>query len=455
MMKRMSDLLRHHAFEIWKAGVEAVRSERLIRNVIRREGNKLTVCGREFDLAVVGRIAVVGAGKAGAGMAAAVEDALGSDLLDSRVTAGWVNVPADCVRPLRRIHLHAARPAGVNEPSEEGVFGSREILHIVSELGPCDVCLVLISGGGSALLPAPVPEISLADKQQVTRFLMHAGATIGELNTVRKQLSQVKGGNLARSIRAGTTLTLIISDVVGDPLDVIASGPTVMDSGTPAEALAVLRKFGAKPPAIPQSILDYLRVRADRADVPPPIPSTVSNHVIGSNAVALDAAAQKATELGYTVHSFGSGIQGETNAIGRELAEASLAVRDQRRPISAPACLLSGGEPVVQVAKTDKPRKGGRNQQLVLAAVEQLWTDGMKRIAILSGGTDGEDGPTDAAGACADAEVIHAAKAKSLDPAAFLAINDSYTFFEQAGGLIKTGPTHTNVMDLRVALIAK
>src|SRR5262245_28891785 len=254
------------AFEIWRCGVEAVRAERLVRNAVQCRGEQLTICGREFHVSQLGKIAVVGAGKAGAGMAAAVEEILGAELVDRQVV-GWINVPADCVRPLRKIVLHAARPAGVNEPTADGVIGSHKILEIVSGLTKIDLCLVLISGGGSALLPAPAPGLTLADKQAVTRFLMLSGATIGELNTVRKRLSRIKGGNLARASRAGQTISLIISDVVGDPLDVIASGPTVADTTTAADALAVLRKFAASSPQIPQAVLEVLGKDAREATV--------------------------------------------------------------------------------------------------------------------------------------------------------------------------------------------
>ena len=390
-------------------------------------------------------------------MAAAVEDILGPDLVDRKV-GGRVNVPADCVRVLRKITLHAARPAGVNEPTAEGVLGSQKILEIVSNLGADDLCLVLISGGGSALLPAPASGLTLTDKQTVTRFLMQSGATIGELNTVRKHLSRIKGGKLASACRAGHMLTLIISDVVGDPLDVIASGPTVADTSTSAMALAVLSKFGARPPEVPQAVFEVLERSAQEAKDPQIIPPVVANqvvenHVIGNNAVALAAAAAKAAGLGYRVQSLGSSNQGEASSEGRDLAERCLALRQEHATESRPTCLLSGGEPVVQLARTDRPRKGGRNQQLVLAALDRLWDDGLTGTAILSGGTDGEDGPTDAAGACADERVLARARELRLDPKSFLEINDAYHFFEQAGGLIKTGPTHTNVMDLRVALI--
>jgi hydroxypyruvate reductase len=454
MMLRIesAEMQSRDALAIWQAGVDAVRAERLIAGAMQLEQGVLKICGHSFPISQLGRIAIVGAGKAGAGMAAAVEHILGPDLLDRHVT-GWINVPADCVRSLRKVHLHAARPAGMNEPTTEGVLGAEQILQIVSQLHAADLCLVLISGGGSALLPAPVEGLTLADKQAVTRFLMHSGATIGELNTVRKHLSRIKGGNLARACRAGQTLTLIISDVVGDPLDVIASGPTVADTSTAAQALAVLRKFSACPPVVPQAVFDVLECAARDTSDWRGLPASVENHVIGNNAVALAAAARRAMELGYAVESLGSSNQGEASAVGRDLAERCLEQRAVTPPAATPLCILSGGEPVVHLAQTDRPRKGGRNQQLALAALTRLWDDGMSGITMLSGGTDGEDGPTDAAGAFADANVVAEARARNLDSAEFLAINDAYHFFEQAGGLIKTGPTHTNVMDLRVALV--
>ncbi|MGQ0633315.1 MAG: glycerate kinase type-2 family protein [Planctomycetaceae bacterium] len=463
-----SDQLRTDALAIWRAGVDAVGAERLVHNVMRCTAAQLSVCGHEFALAELGRIAVVGAGKAGAGMAAAVEDVLGPQVVDERVV-GWVNVPADCVRPLRKIHLHPARPAGVNEPTEAGVSGATRILEIVSSLEARDLCLVLISGGGSALLPAPVPEISLADKQAVTRFLMSSGATIQELNAVRTPLSRVKGGGLARAIRAGTAISLIISDVIGDPLDVIASGPTVVspldvpeliecESLAPAvhrhrgAPLRILEKFGGGA-AVPQKVVDYLNCLADHSHSAAAPTAQVYNHIIGNNAMAVAAASKHAAALGYAVHSLTVDEAGEANAVGRAIAERCLEYHPRARPPLSSACLVGGGEPVVKLTSENRG-KGGRNQQLVLSAIDRLWTDWPAGVVILSGGTDGEDGPTDAAGALADAALVERARALQLDPRAFLERNDAYRFFEPLDGLIKTGPTHTNVMDLRVALVA-
>ena len=450
--------LSEHARLIWQAGVDAVGSERLVRDVVSVSQRFLTIGDEQFDLQQLSRIVLVGAGKAGAGMVAALEDVLAPEVLrqaESKCSVtGWVNVPADCVRPLSRIHLHAARPAGVNEPTEEGVQGSKKILELVSTLTQTDLCLVLLSGGGSALLPAPVDGVSLQDKQTITRLLMHGGATINELNCVRKQLSQIKGGGLARAMPDGRMISLIISDVIGDPLDVIASGPTVDDSSTPADALEILSHIIPDESQIPAGILEFLRQQAVAPARQNEISSDrVSNLIIGNNDMAVLAALAEAAELGYQVDNQGSGLAGVADDSGRELAEKCLSIRDFPGSASEPVCVISGGEPVVHLVKTDLPRKGGRNQELVLAACQRLWNEGAERMAILSGGTDGEDGPTDAAGAILDASVIDEAKRLGLTPDEFLAINNSYEFFDRAGGLLKTGPTHTNVMDLRVAVI--
>ena len=442
--------LRKDALAIWQAGVAAVDSERLVANVLSLDSTALTIAGHSIPLDKLGRCVVVGAGKAGAGMATAVQTFFESHGLLDRLT-GWVNVPADCVRPLPNIHLHPARPAGVNEPTEEGVIGSRKILELVSELGPNDVCLVLISGGGSALLPCPIEGISLTDKKAVTRFLMQSGATIEELNLVRKQLSQIKGGGLARSSTAGCTISLIISDVIGDPLDIIASGPTVADSSTPTGAIGVLEKFDPQHQAVPKPVWQVLH-QFEQVFQPQPIPASVHNHIIGNNRVAIEAAAKHAQALGYKIDVLGTNDAGVAHEVGRELARRCDEFRKSATENEPKHCWLSGGEPVVHLTPTDLPRKGGRNQELALAALLELWDIGMEHVVILSGGTDGEDGPTDAAGAIADAQTREHAIRSQLDPQDFLAINNSYPFFAQTNSLIQTGPTHTNVMDLRVAL---
>ena len=446
--------LQQQAEAIWRCGVAAVDSATLVRRAIQSDQSFIQIGHQTIDIGKIRRIVVVGAGKAGAGMAAGVESVLGPELTASKVT-GWVNVPSDCVRPLQQIHLHAARPAGVNEPTVEGVAGSQRILELVSSLTDDDLCLVLISGGGSALLPAPVKGISLNDKLAVTRCLMQSGATIQELNTVRKRLSNIKGGGLLRAARHGRMIAMIISDVVGDPLDIIASGPTVCDTATAQDALNVLDTYADRhdpKSAVPSSVLQVLteQSRSDNAREIPAI--SCQNLVIGNNQTALDAAAFKARSLGFEVRNLGTNRQGIAREIGVELAELCLAVTRESR--ASGVCFLAGGEPIVKLAITDKPRRGGRNQEVALAAGCH-WKDAdIRRMIVMSGGTDGEDGPTDAAGAYFDSTVQQHAKNLGLNMDEYLAINDSYTFFNLTGGLLKTGPTHTNVMDLQVGLVA-
>lgn len=448
-MPRSVAQLHEDALAIWRAGVDAVRSDRLVQANVRVEGEALRIVDHEFPLGEIDRIAIVGAGKAGAGMALGLEEALGPQILFSKQASGWVNVPAHCVRPLACTTLHPARPAGKNEPTEEGVAGTNRILEIVSHLGSRDLCICLISGGGSALLPAPVAGVSLADKQALTRFLSGDGANIRELNTVRKQLSRIKGGGLAAACKAGTLATLVISDVLGDPLDVIASGPTVLDSSTPADALAVLGRFDPQRKHVAAAIYRALESARPRQEKPT---CRVINEVIGNLAVAVDAAGIEAERRGYS-HAMlvARELEGPAEEIGRHLADMALQMRSE----TGPDCLITGGEPVVQLVADNERGLGGRNQQLVLAALEQLRSRGSagEGLAMLSGGTDGEDGPTDAAGALVDAPVIELATMLGIDPAEDLRRNNAYRFFDACGGLIKTGPTHTNVCDVRVVVV--
>jgi glycerate 2-kinase len=458
-MTRSPEQLRADALAIWQAGVDAVRSDALVQDHIRIADGLLTIAGQTVPLDRTGRIAVVGCGKAGAGMAAGVEAALGDRVLDEKQVTGWVNVPDDCVRSLRRIHLHGARPPGVNEPTEAGVEGARRILELVRGLSADDLCICLISGGGSALLPAPVETIRLEDKLAVTRHLSGAGANIQQLNTVRKHLSRIKGGGLARECRAGQLIVLIISDVLGDPLDIIASGPTVPDRSTPADALAVLEEFDARRAGISDAVFRHLHDAAlqPAAADSGPLAAQVTNCIIGNNATAVHAAAREAIRLGYETRSDAAEqLEGDAETLGRDLAERAVAMRNA----GGAACLVSGGEPTVRLVPSDQRGLGGRNQQLVLAALERLgsvstgWQSVLRGIVLLSGGTDGEDGPTDAAGAWLDQTLVPRMQAAGLEPGSFLRRNDAYHFFDALGALIRTGPTHTNVCDLRIVLTA-
>ncbi|MBX9622363.1 MAG: DUF4147 domain-containing protein, partial [Gemmataceae bacterium] len=397
------------------------------------------------------RVLVVGAGKAGAGMAAGLEAAL-ADRLD-RVD-GLVNVPDGTQAPLKRVRLHPARPPGVNEPTAAGVAGTDAMLRLLAGAGPDDVAVCLLSGGGSALLPAPAAGLTLADKLAVTKLLHRSGATIGEMNAVRKHLSRVKGGRLAEAFRGRLLVSLIVSDVVGDPLDVIASGPTAPDPTTFADALAVLDRYGLREQT-PAVILNHLDRGAagQLPETPKALPPHVVNRVIGSNRLALAAAADEAAARGYRVLDLGAFVEGETRPVATAVAGVVRSVRRDGVPVAPPACLLIGGETTVTLG--DGHGKGGRNQEFVLAVLAKLGEepDGLDGVTILSGGTDGEDGPTDAAGAVADADTITWAKALGLDPADHLRRHNAYPLFDAAGDLLRTGLTGTNVMDVRVILV--
>lgn len=450
MPRRTLDQLRQDALAIWQAGVQAVRSDKLVQKCVRCTHDTLSIGDHEFPLREIDRIVIVGAGKAGAGMALGLEEALGPRVLFEKRVTGWVNVPADCVRLLATITLHPARPAGKNEPTEEGVSGAQRILELVGALGPRDLCLCLLSGGASALLPAPAHGITLAEKLAVTRFLSAAGANICELNTVRKQLSRIKGGGLARACRAGTLVSLIISDVLGDPLDVIASGPTALDTSSPHDALEVLRRFDPDRRSVPESVYRVLASRSSAPVADGPGSPRVINEIIGNLAVAVDAAGIEAERRGYS-HAMlvARELEGPAEEIGRHLAQMALRMRRE----DGPNCLITGGEPVVRLAPESQRGLGGRNQQLVLAALAD-WEDARPEgIVLLSGGTDGEDGPTDAAGAMIDDTSLEQAKLLGLNTAEYLQRNDAYRFFDACGGLIKTGPTHTNVGDVRVIVV--
>lgn len=367
--------------------------------------------------------------------------------LATRLTSvtGVVNVPDDLVRPTKAVRLQAARPRGVNEPTPAAAQGVDRMLELIAVARANDLIITLISGGGSALLPAPVSGVSLADKIAVTRLMSERGASIADLNCVRKHLSLVKGGGLARLAPCPLT-SLIISDVVGDPLDVIASGPTAPDSTTFADALAVLARFD--PPAlIPPSVAHHL-ARGAAGDAPETLkklPQHVSNHVIGNNARALAAAVGESRRLGYTVTSLGDSVTGELSAVARTFAERIRSLGAGKH------CILAGGETTVSLPPAHG--LGGRNQEFVLALLSELGSGEMPGITILSAGTDGEDGPTDAAGAIADTNTLVRAAVAQVSPAEFLERHDSYRFFTATGDLLITGLTGTNVMDIQCVLI--
>lgn len=445
-----------HAIEIWTAGLDAVRAEPLVRRSVIVDGDQICIGEHAWNRGDFDRIIVVGAGKAGAAMTAGLVASIG----DGVPMIGWVNVPEGTqdIDVGAAITLHPGRPAGVNEPTGDGVYGTQRILKLVSNATSRDLCIALISGGGSALLPAPIDGITLDDKLAVIRLMSASGADITELNTVRKHLSSVKGGGLLRACRAGQLVTLILSDVIGDPIDAIASGPTVVDTSTVGDAIELLNRYDAQR-KLPSRIYDAIEMksRASKTLAKPTAPSTTI--VIANNAVAVDEAGIRAESLGYNhVMQVARSAEGMAEDVGRHLA--GMAVEMLRRDPAQHRldCLITGGEPVVTLAPPEIRGRGGRNQQLVLAAYQTLLTmdltdDEWERICILSGGTDGEDGPTDAAGAWIDGQVHRRAVELNLDVADTLARNDAYRFFQTAGGLLNTGPTGTNVCDVRVALV--
>ena len=435
----MSATSRDEAFSIWRAGVDAVRPEPLTASAIAADS----------IIARAPRILVVGAGKAGPGMAVGLETAL-ADHLDR--VEGLVNVPDGMTAPLKRVRLHAARPQGVNEPTAAGVAGAEEMLRLLATAGPEDVAVCLLSGGGSALLPAPVTEISLADKLAITKLLHRSGATIDEMNCVRKHLSRVKGGRLAEAFRGKLLLSLIISDVVGDPLDVIASGPTAPDTTHFREADLVLKRYGLHEIA-PPVVTQFLQAgrESKHPETPKTLPANVVNQIIGSNRVALDAASRKAQSLGYRVLDLGAFVEGETRHVATAIAGIVRSIRKDALPVGVPACILVGGETTVTLG--DSPGKGGRNQEFTMAMVAKLGRAGLEGVTVLSGGTDGEDGPTDAAGAIADADTASILAGHDIDAEVAVSRHNAYEVFTRVGGLIKTGLTGTNVMDVRVILV--
>jgi glycerate 2-kinase len=437
-------VLRDHARAIWQAAVDAASPELLIRNAFVDPALAL-----RKSIQGTRRILVVGAGKAGAAMAAAIEAELADSL---ERMEGTLNVPADVVRTLKAIRLHAARPPRSNFPTAAGAAGARHILELVAAAAADDVCLCLLSGGGSALLPAPADALTVDDLLQVTQLLHKCGATINEMNAVRKHLSAITGGRLAEAFSGRALFSLIISDVVGDPLDVIASGPTAPDPTTFADALAVCERYDLVP-RMPPAALAHLHRGAGGAlpETPKQLPPHITNVIIGNNARSLASARHKAEGLGYRVLNLGSFIEGETRDVAVTMAGVVRSIRHHREPLPPPVCVLSGGETTVTLAGDHGI--GGRNQEFVLAVAVKLGPADLPGVVVLSGGTDGEDGPTDAAGALADAGTLARADAAGLAPAQFLARHDAYHFFARTGDVLTTGPTHTNVMDVRVILI--
>ena len=443
-MKRSLRALRADALKIFREAVKAVDPEKIVSEHLSLKGEVLRVGKKKYPLSAVERIFVVGTGKASAPMAANLER-----ILSHRIAGGWVNVKYGHGRNLKRIHIHEA---GHPLPDAQGLEGSRKIVRMFEGLTPKDLVIFLISGGGSALLPLPVPGVTLEEKQRVTQLLLRCGATIQEINTLRKHLSQVKGGGLAGRAYPATLISLILSDVIGDPLEVIASGPTVPDPSTFADCARILEKFDLWKD-IPAAVAEHLHegLKGNREETlkeGAPVFARVQNVIVGNNLLAMKAARRKARALGYRTLTLSSLIEGETREVAKVHAAIAKEVVLSANPLPPPACILSGGETTVTLRGQGK---GGRNQEFSLAGALEI--AGWKDLVLFSAGTDGTDGPTDAAGAFADGETVRRGREKGMDAQAFLNENDSYSFFEKLGDLLITGPTGTNVMDLRILLI--
>jgi len=438
--------LREDALAIFHAALGAANANDAVRRHLERSEGQLRAGYARFPLTGIHieRIVLIAVGKAAPPMAEAVEHIVGS-----RFTRGLVITK----------HGHAASYAGRCDviesghpvPDEEGVRAGQAVLALLDELTAKDLLIVAISGGASALLCAPTEGITLTAKQQTTDLLLRAGADIHELNCVRKHLSMLKGGHLAARAYPAKVLSLLLSDVVGDSLDVIGSGLTAPDPSTFSQAIRLLESRGVWP-QVPHEVRDHLEkgARGEIAETPKPgdgLFRNVTNIIVGSSRQALEAAAEEAKRRGYRPLILSSRIQGEARAAARLHADILWEAIAAGHPIRRPACILSGGETTVTVRGEGK---GGRNQEFALAAALAL--EGAANVLLLSAGTDGTDGPTDAAGALADGDTVARAAESGLDAAAYLARNDSYTFFDALGDLVKTGPTGTNVMDVNIML---
>jgi len=435
--------LKKHALDIFSAAVRAADPYERVKQAVRPDDGGIMIDDEYYPRDRYDTIVVVGAGKASARMGLAVEDVLGD-----RIAGGWINTKYDHGIPLRRIHVHEC---GHPVPDDKGLAGTEHIIELLEKADERTLIICVLSGGGSALTPAPAEGISLAEKQDVTRRLLTAGASIGELNAVRKHLSRIKGGGMARLSSPARLHVLILSDVIGDRLDTIASGPAVADPSTFGTCIDIMERYGLVD-SIPVNVLNRLEDgRAGR------IPETAKpgddfldsarNSIVGNNGLSVDAAADRAKELGYNPLVLTTVLDGEAREMGNMFAAVAKELQSTGRPVRPPACILAGGETTVTVRGNGK---GGRNQEMALAAAVRL--SGMEGVAFLSGGTDGTDGPTDAAGGVVDGGTAAQAGERGLDIHGHLNRNDSYPCLDGVGCLVKTGPTGTNVMDIQVLL---
>lgn len=438
-------MLKESLFQIIDSAINSVKPAQLIPQKVMLEGGSLIIDKYKFNLASYKKVYVVGAGKASASMAVELEKLLGSKISD-----GIVSTKYGHTAPCSRIKIIES---GHPVLDENGLRAGDEILQLVSHADEDDLVICLLSGGGSSLLEKLPDEITLSELQSVFGVLLTCGANIEEMNVVRRHLSKIKGGLLAESIYPATCVSLILSDVINDPLEAISGGVTSPDPSTFKDAFDLLEKYKIKD-QIPVNILKYISMGI-QGRIPETMKSgneifdKVTNIILGNNKEALIRAKEKAESLGFNAQIYSDNIQGEAREIGKLAATIAKDIFLADKPIRKPACVLIGGETTVQIKGNGK---GGRNQELTLSALIEM-EDLEFNYIIASCGTDGTDGPTDAAGAIASKEILQLSKELDLFPLTFLENNDSFTFFQKTGGLLITGPTGTNVMDIIIVLL--
>jgi glycerate-2-kinase len=435
--------LTRYSRRIQQAVLAAVEPAKSVKRALVRTRSGFAVQGRDF--ATQGTLAVIAVGKASLAMAAAAREVLGPRISECLVVVPR-GYPGEALVGSGVRILHAGHPV----PDEDGQEAARQVAAMVQGLGERDVCLFLISGGSSSLLPLPLPRVSLPDLVETTVLLLRSGAEIRELNTLRKHAGRIAGGRLARSCR-GTMVTLAISDVVGDDLSVVGSGPTVPDPTTFSDALGVLARYdlSARVPVSVRTLLENGQSGLIE-ETPKTLPGRHAAFIVASSALAVDAAAAEARACGFAPLVLTSSLAGEAREAGRLLASVARESRTHGRPVPAPACIIAAGETTVTVRGDGI---GGRNQEIALAAAIQL--RGEPGILLTSFATDGKEGNSEAAGAYASADTIAAGERAGLDARACLERNDAHAFLAAAGGLIVTGPTGTNVNDISFALVEK
>ncbi|HZX10680.1 MAG TPA: glycerate kinase [Acidobacteriota bacterium] len=433
---------------IYSAALDAVSPEKLMKDKVLVRKEQLFVPGKRFDLTHFENIYVVAFGKSAPQMSENMLRIMGKRIKEGVFVGQKEN--QEKLSPLT--YIRASHPL----PDSNSVRAAKKILFLAEKLKEKDLMIALISGGGSSLICLPPQDVKLSEKRKVIENLLRAGADIKELNAVRKHISLIKGGRLSRAAFPATVISLIISDVIGNDLEAIASGPTYWDSSTFQDSINILKKYhlwGASPEPVKEvlkkGVRKKLRESVKKGD---PLLRKTHNFILGDNTDALEAAAKKASQFGFKVSILSSSEKGEARERAKHYISLLLGTTEQVEQNSEPICWLSGGELTVTVKGSGK---GGRNQEFVLAFINEARKRGIKQDGwiIISLGTDGIDGPTDAAGAWGSVKTLKKIEKLSMDPEKYLACNDSYQFFKQVGGLIKTGPTQTNVMDLRILIV--